>query len=118
MTSHATGASSIVSWVDLRSLALSQGPCITITLAVPNPAQIRPQINNAGREVERRLSGTDIDADTARMLLEPIHELAATIEAEGDGGLAMLILRSPEVFRYVRLREVAKELVTVGKRFQ
>ncbi len=118
MTSQATGASSIVSWVDLRSLALSQGPCITIALAVPNPAQIHPQINNAVHEVERRLSGTDIDADTARMLAEPIHELAATIETEGDWGLAMLIFRSPEVFRYVRLRELAKEFVTVGNRFQ
>src|ERR1700693_1097208 len=118
MTSQATGASSIVSWVDLRSLALSQGPCITIALAIPNPAQIHPQINNAVHEVERRLSGTDIDADTARMLAEPIRELAAPTETEGDWGLAMLIFRSPEVFRYVRLRELAKEFVTVGNRFQ
>jgi hypothetical protein len=118
MISAETAASIVVSWADLRSLSVAQGECITIALKIPNPAQIRPQITNALHEVERRLRATEIDADTARMLAEPIHELAAAIEVEGDWGFGMLIFRSPEVFRYFRLPELPKEFVSIGNGFQ
>jgi len=52
------------------------------------------------------------------MLAEPIHELAASVETEGDWGIGMLLYRSPETFRYVLMRELSKEFVTVGNRFQ
>jgi hypothetical protein len=118
MTSQETAASNIVSWVDLRALAAARGPCISITLAIPNPAQIRPQLNSAIREVEKRLTEAKIGADTARMLTEPIRELAATIETEGDWGIGMLLYRSSETFRCVLMRELSKEFVTVGNCFQ
>jgi Bacterial archaeo-eukaryotic release factor family 3 len=118
MISQETVPSKVVSWADLRSLSVAQGQCITIALEIANPAQIRPQITNALHEVERRLRATEIDADTARMLAEPIHELAATIETEGDWGFGIILFRSPEVFRYFRLPELPKEFVTIGNRFQ
>ena len=102
----------------MRALATAKGACITSALSIPNPAQIRPQINNAIHEVQKCLSEAKIGGNTARILAGPIHTLAATIETEGDWAIGMLLYRSPETFRYVLMRELSKEFVTVGNRFQ
>jgi hypothetical protein len=108
----------VVSFDDLRRLALASEPALTVSIAIREPTQIQQHLKNALRGLEEHLKSAGIDSGTASALLEPIHALTNAIESEGDWGLGMLIFRSTDVFRYFPVREPSKEFVTVGRRFQ
>jgi hypothetical protein len=111
-------ASRAVSYEDLRSLASAQPPCITAVLTIPDPVQLSAHIGNTVRDVEKRLKNAGIDATTADNLVEPLRAMASATEQEGDWSVALALFRSPDIFRYFLLRDLATEFVMVGDRFQ
>lgn len=108
----------VVSFADLRSLAEAQRPCITVSIAIPDPLQLRTRMKDATREVERHLKAAGIEGATATVLLEPIHSLASSMERAGEWSVGLALFRSPDVFRYFLLPEPSWEFVTVSERFQ
>ena len=108
----------MVSFEDLRSLAQAQGPCITVALAIPDPTQIQARLKNAIRDVENGLSSRGMDARTATTLVEPLRVFAAQIAAEGDWGIQLVMFKSRDTTRCFQVRELSKDFVTVGDRFQ
>jgi len=123
MTSVKLATSKIVSFEDLRTLAAATGPCVTIALEIPNPAQVRTEVKNAVRDIEKRIAekrigDADLKPEAANALLEPIHTLAATLETEGDWGIGMDIYRSPGLFRYFFVPAPVKQFVTIDNQFQ
>jgi hypothetical protein len=111
-------ASRAVSYEDLRSLASAQPPCITAVLTIPDPVQLSAHIGNTVRDVEKQLKNAGIDDTTAANLVEPLRAMAAATEQEGDWSVAFALFRSPEIFRYFLLRDLATEFVMVADRFQ
>ena len=118
MTHYEPRTENKVSLDELRSLAAVKGRCITATVSIPEPAHIRPRINNAVRELEKRLKELQIDVRTGQQLMDPLRELAATIEADGDWAVALAIYRSEDLLRCFRLPGVAREISTIADRFQ
>jgi hypothetical protein len=111
-------ASGTVSYEDLRSLASAKAPCITALLVNPDPLQRKAHISNIVREVEKLLKDAQIEAITADRLVEPVRAMAAATEQEGDWSVGFALFRSPEIFRYFLLRDLATEFVMVRERFQ
>ena len=118
MTRNETAIEETVSQNELSSLAAAKGHCITATFSIPVPSQIRPRINHAVRELEKRLKVTDLNVRTAQNLLGPVQELATTIEAGGEWGFALALYRSSDTFRCFRIPELAKDVITIEDRFQ
>ena len=118
MTRRETAEPEVVSFEDLRVLAAAKSPCVTVAVRVPNPVQIHTQLKNAVRGVEQGLKDRDIDDETAADLAAPIHALAAHIEERKEWSKAIMLFRSPDIFRYFAMRDLEQEFVTVGDRFQ
>ena len=101
---------------DLRLLASSGSPCITIVLPLPNPLEIPVRLKNAIRSVTRKLEV--IKPQSPDTLLEPVRELARTTESHGVWSNGLIVFRSPDVFRYFLLHQPGAELHAVEERFQ
>ena len=108
----------VVSFADLRSLAEAQRPCITVSIAIPDPLQLRTRMKDATREVERHFKAAGIEGATATVLLEPINSLAGSLDRAREWSIGLALFRSPDVFRYFLLPEPSWEFVTVSERFQ
>jgi hypothetical protein len=118
MTKQEIEASEIVSFEDLRLLARAQRPCATVAITIPIPAEIRTRLKNAVHDVEKRLRDSPLENDTVTELIDSIHSVAANIEVEGDWGIGIVFFKSPDVMRHFVMRDLLKEVVTVGDRFQ
>jgi Bacterial archaeo-eukaryotic release factor family 3 len=105
----------IVSMGDLGRIAGSPGPCITLLTAIPNPAEIRARLKNMLRTAQKELAQHGADGD---LLLDPVQDLAATLEMDGSWANGLIVLRSPDMFRYWWLRGSFSETVAVAGRFQ
>ena len=108
--------SEVVSFEDLKGLGGGEGPCVTVAVAIANPAQIRPIIHNVLDDIKKSMKEHEIRVYTD--LVEPIRTLAAGIEERGEWSKNLILFRSPNVFRYFSLRELKKQFVTVEDRFQ
>jgi hypothetical protein len=118
MTHYETAVEEFVTSHELNGLAKATGPCITATVTIPDPAHLRPEINRTIRELERRLKIAVPDVRTAQTLLEPLREFASTVETDGDWAVALVIYRSPEVFRCFRVPAITKELAAIENNFE
>jgi Bacterial archaeo-eukaryotic release factor family 6 len=116
MAAPAFGFQELVSFAELKGLAGAAAPCITIAMPLPNPREIRTRVKNAVNSVEKSLSASDRDHAIAG-LLDPIHEVARVVEDAGAWAKALLVLRSPDVFRAYWLRDWRAETVHVGDSF-
>ncbi len=107
-----------VTFDDLKPLATASGPCITMTVPLPNPAEIDARLTNAIRTTQKKLAERGIDATSSASLMAPIQELAATAEKYRVWGRGIILFRSPELFQYYMLRGPVQGVQTVGDHFQ
>ena len=110
--------SETASFDDLRFLSEAQGPCITMAIAMPDPAQIQSRLKNAIRDVERGLIGRGVDTRIAMELVDPLRSVAESIESKGQWSFNLVLYRSRGIIRWFQTGELSKELVVVGDRFQ
>jgi hypothetical protein len=110
--------SETVSFDDLRFLAHVQGPCITLAIAFPDPAQVQARLKNAIRDIERGLSGRGVDARLATELLDPLRSFAAEMEAKGKWSIEPILFRARDILRCFQSGDLSREYVMVGERFQ
>ncbi len=116
MTTQEIAAHDVVGFNDLRLLATASSPCITIVLPLPNPLELLIRLKNAIRSVTRKLE--DIKPQSSDTLLEPVRELARTMETEGVWSNGLIVFRSTDLFRYFFLHQPVRELHAVEERFQ
>lgn len=106
----------VVSFAELKALSRAAGPCITLALLLPNPAETRARLKNAAHTLEKSLTSSERDRAAAD-LLDPIRDMAAAIEERAVWAKAMLVLRSPGMIQGHWLRGWRKELVEIRNRF-
>jgi len=112
-TSLLTTSEEAVTWDDLQQGAGATGPCITLLTSIQEPSAIKTQLKNAVREARRQVA--DFGAD--EHLLDPVQDLVSALEIEKRWANALIVLRSPQFFRYWWLRGAFQETVAVGDRF-
>jgi hypothetical protein len=113
MTHYETAVVEFVTQGDLAGLAKAGGPCISATLNIPDPAHLRPELNALVRDLEKRLKEARLDARTAKTLLEPLGELAATIQTDRDWSMNLALYRSPDTVHCFRVPEAVNEAVVI-----
>ena len=118
MTAREITANETVAFSDLKLLAGASGPCITIVVHIPNPFELSVRLKNAVRTVEKKLRDRGEKPDAIESLLEPVHDLVRTAEDAGIWSNALILFRSPDVFRHFLLYQRAPEVETVEERFQ
>jgi hypothetical protein len=116
MTAPAIALQDTISFSELKTLASASGLCITIGTSLPNPLEIRTRLKNAVHGIEKHLPANGQN-QSAVTLLDPVREVARTMEASGVWGKALLLLRAADVFRGYWLREWPREILQVGDRF-
>jgi hypothetical protein len=114
MTAPAVAFEEFVSLSELKGLAGAAGPCITVAVALSDPLEIRTRLKNALNSLERMLPPGDEDIIA---LLDPIRATATAIESQGVWAKAVMILRSPDIFRGYWLRGLHREIVDASDRF-
>jgi hypothetical protein len=109
---------------ELRKLANSEGPCITVSLALqtaPNTSRVDFQkLNSANRSVEQKLEEEwpDLSKEERRELIEPLGAVAENSDEWGGSGGTLVILRSRDVFRAFEVHDPnVPETVQVGEFF-
>jgi hypothetical protein len=118
MTGQEITAHDVVTFDDVKLLAGASGTCITIVTHVPTPFELSARMKNAVRGVERRLKEGQTEPAVIESLVEPIHQLAANVESAGVWSNAVILFRSPDIFRYFLLYRRVPELQSVEDRFQ
>lgn len=111
-------ASDIVTFGDVKYLAAVRGPCITMVVDIPKPLELATRLKNAGREVEKRLKEWGLDATASQTLLAPIRDLGRSMEDAGIWAKALILFRSPDVFRHFLLHGSEPETEAVESRFR
>jgi hypothetical protein len=66
-----------VTFDDLKPLTSASGPCITMTVPLPNSAEIEVRLKNAIRGIQKKFELRAGDTHNAN-LMAPIEELATT----------------------------------------
>jgi hypothetical protein len=118
MVPQQTAANEIVTLGDVKELAASSGPCITMVVQIPTPRELPARLKNASRAIEGKLADRNIERAAAASLLAPIRELAQEIETAGIWSNTLIIFRSPDLFRYFLLYAREPEVEAVEERFQ
>ncbi len=70
-------------------------------------------MNRTIREIEKQMKEASLDARTAQTLLEPLRDLAITIETDRDWATILAIYRSIDTFHCFRLPQPARALVAM-----
>jgi hypothetical protein len=108
----------LVTFDDLRRLAGATSPCLTIVTEIPTPFELSHRLRKAIRRVEGELKDRRADPATIESLMQPIDDLAATAETAGLWGNALILFRSPDMFRYFLLYRRTPEVESLEERFQ
>lgn len=103
---------------DLKELGAAGEPCITITMPIfrggadgqKNGLRLRHLVTRA----EQALKEWEVDANKARDLLEPLRGFEPDIETDDEG---LVILRSPDELRVLRVPDRPEEAAFVAKHF-
>src|SRR6185295_11083280 len=89
-----------VAFEELKSLANADAPCITAVVPLPDPAQIDIQLKNAYRGILHKLAEKATNSDTTSELIAPIRSLVMTAKNDRLWAHALILFRSPGLFRY------------------
>lgn len=108
----------VVTLADVKALAGAVGPCITVVMPIPNPAELAARVNSALSSVRKQLAKRHTDTETAGGLLAPIGQLAANLETAHIWANSLIAFRSPGAFRYYCMCERLKDMAVVGERFE
>lgn len=117
MITQDTETHEVVTPGDLKPLATANGPCLTAVVPLPGPL-MEPHIKNAIRGLQQKLAERATEKETISSLLAPIHDLATSVKAAGVWAHALIVFRSPDLFRYYLLHGQFAEMQTVNGRFQ
>lgn len=118
MTFQEIASADVVSFDDLKLLATEKNLCITVVTSIPDPIGIRTRFDSAIRQVETKLAARGTDRSTIASLVEALDSVITTIEAEKRWANALILFRSPDMFRYFWLRELPHEIAVVTDRFR
>jgi len=106
--------------VDLKEAAQVAGPCLTITVPVQpapnNSRQDYTRLNSAIHAAQPLLAERGFDAKQVADFLDPLTQMEG--ESWGSEFGSLVVLRSPEYFRYFHVREELKDSITVSDHFQ
>ena len=117
MTAQEVDTHEVVAPEVLKILATANGPCFTAVILLPDPSQVEIQVRNAIRGLEQKLERWNLDRRAVSDLIAPIRDLATTAKDRGIWGHALILFRSPAVFRYFLLRGQFQEMHAVEERF-
>lgn len=106
-----------VTFDHLKEIAAVNGPCLTALVLLDNPGEIEARFKNAIRSLRTRVEQIT-DSATSAGLMAPISDLAISAHADRLWSHAVILFRSPSVFRYYFLHGQVREMETVGDRFQ
>jgi hypothetical protein len=115
MTAAEITTHDVLTFDELKSLARAKGPCLTIIEPIAQFSELHTRLKNVLQAARKELASRG--AESAEFL-GPLQDLATTLEAQRGSANALIVVRSPEVFRYLWLRGEWKESVTVADRFQ
>jgi hypothetical protein len=106
----------------LKEIISTDGPCISLTVSMEGTGgQTKPvqtKLKHALADAERLLTAAGIDQEQRRTLLDPVQSYAEEFDAGEPTGGGLLILRSADLFRVIRLASNLQESVTVGNHFE
>ena len=117
MTPQNLNTHEVVTFDDLKPLAAANGPCITAIIMLQTPAEIDVRLKNAVRGIREKAKHA-IQPATLEDLLAPIYDLAAAVHANRLWAHALILFRSPSIFRYYLLHGHFEEVQEAGDRFQ
>lgn len=110
-----------ISLSEIKGLAASSGPCISILLPMDTAreqlAQNPVRLKNAMRVVEGLVRDKGVDAEQARALLDPMREFKADLEDWSGDHQGLAIFRSAEVLRAFRVPLQLGEWVSIADHF-
>ncbi len=118
LTTRENATQDVVTLADVKALAGAVGPCITLAIPIPNPAELAARLNSSLRSVRKQLSKCQTDTETTGELLAPIEQLAANLETAHIWANSLIAFRSPGAFRYYWMCERLKEVAVVDERFE
>jgi len=108
---------------ELKELSAAAGPCITIVMPLhrEDARQIQVTLKKALEKVSETLKQRNVDRKLQTKLSEPMRALGDTIEAQtGEaqpGQASLIVLRSPDIFRYYLVPQSLEEYVEVADHF-
>src|SRR5271157_3841883 len=118
LAARENAAQDVVTLADVKALAGAVGPCITLVIPIPNPAELAARLNSSLRSVRKQLAKRHTDTETAGGLLAPIEQLAANLETAHIWANSLITFRSPGAFRYYWMCERLNDMALVGERFE
>lgn len=109
-----------ISLADLKEAAGIEGPCLTITLPIQpsenTSRQDQMRLKSATQSAEPMLAAHGMNPKQIRDFLDPLSRLDG--DSWGTDLGSLVVLRSPDFFRYFQVRTPLKELAVVGDKFQ
>jgi hypothetical protein len=107
----------VIALADVKALAGTVGPCITLVMPIPNSAEAAAKLKSVLRSVRKQLEGRHRDCESADELLAPIEELAVNLQEAHTWSNSLIAFRSPSAFRHYWMRGLPTDLAEVGDRF-
>jgi hypothetical protein len=111
-------ANDVVTLDDIKELAGASGPCITMVTRIPTPFELAARMKNAVRSLENRLAERETASAAIDSLMQPVRDLSQAAENAGTWSNALIVFRSPAVFRYFLLSRPVPEMESIEERFQ
>ncbi len=118
MTPQNEDTHEVVTFADLQPLATANGPHLTALVSLTTPSEIEVRIKNAIRGLQRKAAERAIDPDASAGLIAPIRDLATAVQTEGVWAHALILFRSPSLFRYCWLHGPFQDMQAAGEWFQ
>jgi hypothetical protein len=118
MSARENSMQDVVRLADVKALAGAVGPCITLAISIPNPAELADRLKSALRSIQKQLVERHTNTKTAAGLLAPVERLAADPETTDMWTNSLIASRSPGAFRHYWMRERLKDVAVVGERFE
>jgi hypothetical protein len=105
---------------DLKELAFSEGPCLTMMVPIRPTENTSRQdyirLKSGAQSAEPALAARGLNPKQIREFLEPISQIDG--DSWGADFGTLVVLRDPKVFRCFRVREQLKDTAVVAERFQ
>ncbi|HTX36826.1 MAG TPA: hypothetical protein VME43_17475 [Bryobacteraceae bacterium] len=118
MTPQNADTHEVLTFAELQPLASANGPHLTALVSLTTPSEIEVRIKNAMRGLQRKAAERGGDPDTSAALIAPIRDLATAVQTEGVWAHALILFRSPDLFRYYWLHGQFQDMQADGDWFQ
>jgi hypothetical protein len=108
---------------DLKDLANSGGPCITLYVpleSAPNTSRLDfVRLKGMIRQASDRLreEWPELSPALSRELTDSLHQVENDSDGWGGEGGSLVVLRSPDVFRVAEVKQKLEESVVIGESF-